>query len=248
MKLYISILCVFLSASSLAQINIVPIAGINSTRVKLFSDYRNGGNFGLAGFEIELRKKPANHKPVYFTCITGLTYLNNGYYFSYTFSYNALSFYTQNILDLQTEYWQVPVLLRFNWQPFPLVEDWRVFIGAGISNNFLINAHLKEEYTKVIFSKDVFAPPDATHYEDSKDVTDLAQKYSLFQRFEIGMRYKRIQLVYRLSISITDLYFKGLENQWNVPLEGSEYLMALQRNGKITEKHSELIIGYRILK
>lgn len=247
MKRIACLLCILSSFLAKAQINILPIAGINSTRVKLFSDYRNGGNYGLAGFEVELRKKPARHKPVYFTLITGLNYLKNGCYYSFDISIGSL-LYTQNILDHQTEYWQAPVVARINWQPFPLVEDWHVFFGAGINNSFLIKAHLREEYTNVIFSTDAFATPVTTHLEDGKDVTELGKKHSLFSRFELGMRYKRIQVIYRLSLSVTDMYYKGLENQWNIPAANSEYLRAQQLNGKIKEKYSELVVGYRIFK
>ena len=238
----------FLFLETRAQINIVPFAGVNSTKMKTRYFYENGGTFGIVGFELELRKKPKSHHAAYLTLVTGLSYLKNGFNYSYSFSYTALSYYTQNVTDMQMEYLQMPLIVRLNWQPFPLVEDWHIFFGAGLSNNLLIKSHLAEQYTYVFISSDLLAPPETTHYEDSQDVTEYGKKTNLFQRFEIGIKYKRIQLTWRLSQSITDMYCDGLETFWGVPDENSDYISAQQANGKTKEKYSELVVGFRIGK
>lgn len=231
-----------------AQVTIIPYAGMNSTRIYDGIVYQNGGAFLVAGAELELARKPKESRRFYLSLATGAGYLKNGFYYSTNFSFAALNFYTRRITDLKTEYLQIPVTIRFNWQPFPLVEDWKIFLGVGICNNTLIKAALKEQYTKVELNDDILAPPRATSYEDSRNITGYGEKNSLFRRIELGMKYKRFQVAYRLSRSITDLYRTGLEDDWKVPDEESWYISAYQDAGKIVEKHAELVVGFRFGK
>lgn len=228
-----------------AQLNVTPYAGINSTRIYDGIFYENGGTFLAAGVEFELAIKRKQPGRTYVSLATGAGYLNNGFYYSGNFSYTALDFYTQQISNLNTEYLQVPVTLRFNWQPFPLVEDWKIFLGLGVCHNTLIKSTLAEKYTKVTLGNDVLAPPQVVSYEDTRDVTGYGKNSSLFRRIELGMKYKRFQVTYRLSRSITDLYRTGLEEDWNVPDEVSWYISAYQDSGKIIEKSTELVAGFR---
>lgn len=228
-----------------AQVNITPYAGLNSTRIYDGILYKNGGAFPVAGVELELAIKRRQSGRTHLSLATGASYLNNGFYYSGNFSYTALNFYTQQITDLNTAYFQVPVTLRLNWQPFPLVEDWRVFLGLGVCHNTLIKSTLAEKYSEVTLSADVLAPPQVVSYEDTRDVTDYGEKSSLFRRVELGMKYKRFQATYRLSRSITDLYRTGIEKDWNVPDEVSWYINAYQDSGKIIEKSTELVVGFR---
>jgi hypothetical protein len=125
------------------------------------------------------------------------------------------------------------------------VEDWKIFLGLGVSYNILLKSTLEEKYTGVALSSDVLAPPTVVSYEDSRDVTSYGEKNSLFRRVELGMKYKRLQLSYRLSRSITDMYRTGLEQDWNVPAEDSWYLGAYEDSGEIIEKYAELVVGFR---
>lgn len=229
-----------------AQVNIIPYAGMNSTRIYDGILYQNGGAFWVAGMELQLALKPKRSGRIHVSLATGASYLRNGFYYSGNFSYTALDFYTQRITDLRTEYLQIPVTLRLNWEPFPLVEDWKIFLGLGICHNTLIKSVLSEKYTEVTLNADVLAPPEVASYEDSRDVTGYGEKSSLFRRIELGMKYKRLQVTYRLSRSMTDLYRTGLEDEWNVPDEDSWYINAYQDSGKIIEKHTELVVGFRL--
>lgn len=227
------------------QVNITPYAGINSTRIHDGILYQNGGAFPVAGVEIELAIKGRHSRRAYLSLATGASYLNNGFYYSGNFSYTALNFYTQQITDLNTEYLQVPLTLRLNWQPFPLVEDWKIFAGAGVCHNTLLNSTLAEKYTKVTLGADVLVPPQVESYQDTRDVTGYGETKSFFRRIELGMKYKRFQVTYRISRSITDLYRTGLEKDWKVPDEESWYIQAYQDSGKIIEKATELVVGFR---
>jgi hypothetical protein len=246
MRKFITLLAlVNLCYSVAAQISVTPFVGINSTKMNDGDYFENGGAFGLAGVEIELRRKSKQDKPVYLTVATGVSYLSNGFYHSSNFSYTALDFYTQRISDLRMQYWQVPFVVRLNWQPFPLVEDWKIFAGLGVCNNFLTESTLKEKYTEVFINADPLAPPDVSSYNDARDITDYGKKSSLFRRIELGMKYKRFQLSYRLSKSLVDLYHTGLEDDWNVPDDKSWYIDSHQSSGKTIEKYSELVLGFR---
>ena len=242
-----AILFVLLTLSQLgaAQVNITPYVGINSTRIYDGILYENGGAFLVAGVELELGIKRKQAGRVYVSVATGASYLDNGFYYSGNFAYTALNFYTQRITDLNTEYLQIPLTLRFNWQPFPLVEDWQVFLGLGVCHNTLLRSTLAETYTEVTLAADVLAPPQVLSYEDTRDVTGYGGKSSLFRRIELGMKYKRFRVTYRLSRSITDLYRTGLEKDWNVPDDVSWYLNAYRESGKIIEKSTELVVGFR---
>jgi hypothetical protein len=212
------------------------------------SEFKSGGAFGIVGIDFEFRLKPKHHQKLYFTMATGISYLKNGFYSSESFAYTSWDLYTQEITDMTMQYWQVPVMLRIIWQPFPLVEDWKLFFGAGICNNILVKSTLYEKHTDVIYNVDILAPPTTTQYQDRGDITELGKQNSLFRRFEIGMNYKRIQVTFRLSKSITDLYHEGLEQSWAVPDEDSGYISAHMSDRKTTEKYTELVIGYRIGK
>lgn len=244
----ITIIFVSLSIGLIAQVNIIPFAGVNSTRMYQSYGYQKGGTYGIVGLEIELRKPPKAHKPVYLTLSTGLSYLNNGYYKSTNFSFNAVSFYIASITDRQMEYMQVPIMLKLNWQPFPLVEEWKMFLGFGVSNSFLLKSRLAESYTKVTLNNDISAPPVTEHYEDQLNITRIGVNHSLFTRIDVGMIYKRIQLSFRVSRSITDLYAKGIEMSWSVPTEHSEYITANQTIGGTFERYTEIVVGLRVFK
>jgi hypothetical protein len=237
-----------LSQLAAAQVNITPFAGMNSTRIYDGILYQNGGAFLIAGAELELALKPKRSGRIYISLATGGSYLKNGFYYSGNFSYTGLNFYTQRITELRSEYLQIPVTLRLNWQPFPLVEDWKVFLGLGICHNTLIKSVLAEKYTEVTLNDDVLAPPQVTSYADSRDVMGYGEKSSMFRRIELGMKYKQLQVTYRLSRSMTDLYRTGIEDDWNVPDENSWYIDAHQDAGKIIEKYTELVVGFRFGK
>jgi hypothetical protein len=137
-------------------------------------------------------------------------------------------------------------MLKLNWQPFPLIEDFRFYFGGGVSSNVLLKATLSEKATKVFKSSDPYVIPQTTQYQDSKDVTSLGVKNSLFTRFDFGIKYKRIQIALRVSVSIQDMYFKGLEKNWAVPAKESAYISGHTAAGTTNEKYSELAIGYTL--
>lgn len=230
---------------SSGQVAVTPYIGMNSTRIYDGIAYHNGGAFGVMGAELELSLRGKERKALYLSVATGASYLNNGFYYSSNIAYTAVNLYIQRISDLKTRYLQVPITVRLNWQPFPLVEEWMVFLGLGACHNTLIEATLEEKYTEVMLNADILATPQVTNYQDRGNITAYGEKTSLFGRVELGMKYKRLQVSYRLSRSFTEMYRTGLEADWAVPDEESWYIDAYHDAGKIIEKHAELVVGFR---
>jgi hypothetical protein len=237
---------------AVAQFSITPFVGINTTKMNTNNtygtDYDNGGSFGFYGVEAEWSKNITKFPRIQFSLATGVSYLHNGFYNSTNSTFVGLG-YTHSITNFENKYWQIPFIIRLNYQPFPLMEDLQIFVGGGVSNNILNKSYLTEEYTETRESNQALPPPPlTTTYEDSRDVTSLRKKNNLFQRFELGMKYKRLQVAFRISKSVKDIYCAGLETTWNVPDDKSYYIKTHFENGKTIEKYSEFVVGFRLLK
>ncbi|MBI3481449.1 MAG: outer membrane beta-barrel protein [Bacteroidetes bacterium] len=227
----------------IGQLNFTPIAGLNSTRLsESYSGYAKGGNFGVYGVEVEKTFNFTEYSPVSISLLSGVSYLRNG--FNQENSFSVFNAYYYKKTNIETTYWQVPLMVRINWRPFPLVEDWRLFFGAGVSYNSLTHAHIAEQATNVSIVL-LYYPPPSTSYQDSRDVTDIAVKHTLFERFDIGMKFKHLQVSWCLSVSMQDMYFKCLENNWQVPFNYSFYLDAHKSRSITKEKYSEVVFGWR---
>jgi hypothetical protein len=225
----------------------MPFTGVNCTRIKYY-DFLKGGSYALAGIEVEGRLKQHNISSVQLSLVTGMTFLANGFFRDSGIAVPGLIF-NAGTSELKTKYLCIPVVLKFNWQPFPLIEEWVIFLGAGVSNDFLLKSELTEHETHVSAGIGVLtSPPQTTSYEDSQVITDFGKKYILFQRFEIGARFNRIQLTYRFSFSLTDTHHSDLESVWSVPPDYSTYFTPVELNGKRKERYFELIVGYIINK
>lgn len=238
------IILYFLSLPAAAQISVTPFAGISSTRV-LYYYWDTGGNYGVYGVEVEARLRPRKFSSFHISFVTGGSYLANGYFRDSGLAFSTLIYDTQTS-ELKTNYFQIPVELKLNWQPFPLVEDWKIFFGAGVSNDILLKSTLEEKVIEVNMSSDLFAPPQTTSYQDSGKIDEFARKFSLFSRFEVGTKYKRIHFAYRYCFSLQDMHHGGLENVWQIPSGSSNYMTPMELNGKRNEKYSEFVLGFRI--
>lgn len=228
-----------------AQVRVVPFAGINSTRVKYF-DFLKGGTYVLAGFEVEGRLKPRKISPYHLSLVTGITFLANGFFRDSGIAVPGLVF-NSGTSELKTKYLRFPVEVKINWQPFPLIEEWEIFLGVGISNDILLKSELTEHETRVSTGIGVLtSPPQTISYEDSQIITEYGKKYVLFQRIEIGARYHRIQLAYRFSYSLTDMHHMGLETVWGVPAQSSTYFSPAEMNSERKERYFEFVVGYII--
>lgn len=245
MKRYFSIL-MLIPFPLMAQINLTPFVGLNSTKyTEAYSKYEKGGNYPIIGVEVEKTFKVTTYSPFNFSLVTGVSYLPNG--FERATSFTALNSYSYSKTDIQTTYLQVPIVARINLRPFPLVENWRLYFGFGISINNLMKASIAEESIRSEFSLayPTFPPPKITSYRNSQDVTEMGVKYAMFSRFELGMKFTHFQVSWRLSVASQDMYFKGYEKTWPGPALDSHYINAHNSRGITKEKYSEIIFGWR---
>jgi hypothetical protein len=243
--------CVLMALAAYGQkrLSITPFIGINSTKMNMsdatYQKYERGGNFFLMGFETQVLLTDKS-KRFGVSALTGASYLANGYRSSGGIKFSDL-FYSYRSIDLTQKYVQLPIVLKLNWQPLPLIEDFNLFVGAGINFNLLQKAKLTEEAIEYFDDFDVMDPPPVTNrYSDQGDITDMGRPVSLFRRWEVGINYKRVQVSWRITTSMQDMYYSGLENNWNVPQGNSIYLSARDMNGKIREKYVEIVLGYRL--
>jgi hypothetical protein len=241
----------FDSTSQNRMLSIVPVFGVNSTRLNLnnsdyLSDFEKGGYYFVGGLETQLTFAVKKNKRFHWTLVSGVNYLANGFKGNSGFAIGAL-YYSYEKIDLKTKYVQVPLELKLKWRPFPLIEDFHLFAGAGLSGNKLLSAKLAEEGIYSILSNDIMNPPPNTSiYQDEEDVTNRGRNVTLFRRVEFGLEFQKFQIGFRFSKALQDMYFTGLENDWAVPVENSKYLSGWDTNGKILEKYSEVVIGFRI--
>jgi hypothetical protein len=238
-----------LAACGQKRLSITPFIGINSTKMnmnkELYGKYDRGGNFFLAGLETQVLLTD-KHKRFGVSALTGATYLSNGYRSSGGIKFSNL-FYSYRSIDLKQKYVQLPIVLKLSWQPLPLIEDFNLFVGAGVNFNLLQEATLTEEAIEYFDDYDVMDPPPVTNkYSDKADITAMGRSVSLFRRWEVGINYKRVQVSWRITTAMQDMYYTGLENTWNVPQSNSIYLSARDMNGKIREKYVEITVGYRV--
>jgi hypothetical protein len=241
-----------LNAEAQRTFNITPFIGLNTTRMNLYdytysiSQFTSGGNYALVGVEVEAQLHQNKRGRLRLTSVTGCSYLANGYKDEGSFALGSIS-YTYHETDLDMKYLQAPLLLRVKWQPFPLIENFHLFAGAGVSASFLQKATISEKGIYYFISSDVMNPPPATEfYEDHADVTHLGRQLSWFRRSEIGIVVNRVQLSFRMSRALQDMYFTGLENDWAVPANRSRYLDGRTINGKIYEQYREITVGFRL--
>ena len=247
--LYILIMLPF---SLSAQFSFTPFVGLNSTKLtESYSGYAKGGNYGILGVEVERQINLSLYSPLHFSIVTGVSYLSNGFDRTSSFTFTS-SYYSYELTNIRTRYIQVPAMVRINWRPFALVENWYLFFGAGVSFNQLTYAHMEEQADKINFTGSSFSPypgiyppPQLLYYSDSQDVTSRGVRNSIFKRFELGMKFKHVQVTWRISLSTQDMYFKGIEKNWNVPASSSFYINAHNSRGITKEKYSELIFGWR---
>lgn len=223
------------------------VVGLNSTTLGEFNEpefdtrFRPKQQF-MAGVDLEwvFRQKL---KHIYLSVGSGVYYLKNGYedgtYYTALFSneqYPVISNY-------ETKYLQVPFSVRLNFQPQPLEEDFSFFIGAGISNHFLVDASLYE----ITVGEETFGG-GVSVFEDSRNIKDYGSKSYLFSNIEFGMVLNRTKVTFRYKKSLQDMYFAGLDGNWNVPDEFSIYKGVYNRSGKLTERHLEISLSYFIFR
>ncbi len=219
--------------------------GFNSTVLGQFDDPETDARFkpkqqAIIGVDAEWVFR-GKLKPVYFSIGSGLSYLKNGYNDGYY--YSLLSEEQRPVLsNYETRYLQIPLIFRLNIQPQPLEENFSFFVGAGVANHILLDASLYELTVEETFGFGI------NTYEDERNIKNYGEKNYLFSTIEAGIMLNRARVTFRYKKSLQDMYFSGLDNNWNVPAEFSIYKSIYNNGGKLTERHIEFSLTYFIFK
>jgi len=268
---------IWLSGNLPAQdrmIEVTAFAGINSTRLNLTDPhfeprkFTKGGYYFFGGLESELRLTNARINRFYLTVISGISFLSNGFSKTYTdavFNTFTVDGYNYESTNMTMKYIQVPLVMRLKWRPFPLLEEFHVFAGAGVSGNVLLNAQLSEkaatsgfptneigfvvmdfDLDSRVFPSYEYQPPSTKLYSDQADISDKRKQLTLFSRLEFGTTFERVTLAVRMSRALQDMYASGIQANWAVPQSNSLYLKSHASNRKIFEKYSEVVVGLRL--
>jgi hypothetical protein len=241
-KIFIFIGLVLLAIQSSAQFQTTLMVGFNSTTIgadktnKFLSSRQLTG-----GLEIEQTFKGKHLRTANFSISTGALFLKNGYKDSYYYTFFGGE--KKPILSyLDTKYLQIPFLLRLNIQPLPLVESWKIYFGAGVSYNVLLDASLYELTVEETFGFGIKT------YTDQKNIKDYGNKNYLFSLFEVGTSLNRIRFSLRYKMSLQDMYFQGLKGNWKVPDDKSTYITMHNKTGALYERHLEVWLGINLFK
>jgi hypothetical protein len=243
-KLLSTTILTIITVTAFGQWSVTPLVGVSVKGMTQVAGMENGGSAFFGGVETEYGfNRLVNRSNL--TIMTGISYLDIDYSNTTNFSF-AEFIYHHYTTSTNTQYVQVPLMIKLNWQPSPLIEHWVVFLGLGVSANFVMKSTIEEEATTVnYFPSETFPPPPTVEqYEDSRDVTDLGESMYLFRRIELGTRFKKFHFALRFTTSLKDMYHHELEGDWAVPEEESMYMRSHNANGKIKERYIELAFGY----
>jgi hypothetical protein len=185
------------------------------------------------GAEAEFKFRGQKKRQAYLSLRSGISYLQAGYDYVQVFPED--DFETTSLLE--KDYLRIPAIARLYYQPMPLVDHFTLFLGGGVVINKVQNISLSESY---------ISPTEK--YADSQDVLAYSKPQYLFSIVEMGVAYKRIEVSFRIQSALESLYMEGLEGNWGVPNEYSEYFKRHLSESPIesTEKILELTVSYKI--
>jgi|GEM_PF-3814942 len=147
--------------------------------------------------------------------------------------------------EFEIAYLYLPVIFKYNAQPFVLDEHFVVGIGIGVAPTILLNSRLDE--SALINTRD--ANGDIINQQvvsDNKDVTQFGQKVLFNFVFELSWSIGRVYVAQRSWFSLRDQFMSDLAGQWQVPASHSVYLGAHDIWPKVTYGGGAFVIGLRI--
>jgi len=238
-KSILTILFILIYWPLAAQFNMHVTTSFASTRyypnlptVNLLTVFPDKATFTI-GAEAEFKIRGPKKKQAYLAFRSGVSFLKAGYEYVQVFPED--DFEATSILE--KDYLRIPVIARLYYQPMPLVDHFTLFLGGGVVINKVQNISLSESY---------ISPSEK--YADSQNVLAYSKPQYLFSIVEMGVAYKRIEVSFRIQSALESLYMEGLEGNWGVPNEYSEYFERHLSESPIesTEKILELTVSYKI--
>ena len=213
-------------------------------------NYGGGADNVSPGVDVELKLKPMKlkkfpalykiHNTSHKALMTGLYYTSN--------HYSVKGFTSKGdpmASQFDSKYIHVPLLYKFNFQPFILDEDFHISGAIGIMNSFLLNAKMKEQATYYVLDSSgrVVSQTDVA---DDQDVTTYSQSYFWSFCLDISISFKRLYVGERAYFSFQDQYLNGLESRWGVPADHSIYINAYKTWSSLNYSGGFFYIGWKI--
>jgi hypothetical protein len=160
---------------------------------------------------------------------------------------------TYSLEKFQLEF---PLMIRLNYKPAYLIEDFMFFVGAGASINIL-NKALAREYVFVQRIDPVSSLSTLSDFNFVYSVTENSKKVTTMIDMEYGFTIKRLTLLIRRQVGLSDLTPVGVEKtspmlqQYSdalVDSDGWPYEKNPYYSVKIKEAYWELVFRFRINK
>jgi hypothetical protein len=213
-------------------------------------NYGGGSNYASPGVDLEWKLKPMKlkkfsalykiHNTSHKSIMTGMYYVENHYS---VYGFSVANDYLTSGFD--SRYIHVPLIYKWNFQPFIMNEDLHVSGGLGMMNSFLLNAQLKETSTHYTL--------DATNHVIGRtvtsaeaDVTSFSVSYYWSISIDLSVSFKRLYMGERAYFGFQDQYMKGLQANWNLDPTNSIYMGSYKTWSSLTYGGGFFYIGWKI--
>ncbi len=213
-------------------------------------NYGGGSDYAAPGVDLEwklqsmkLKKFPALykvHNTSHKAIMTGIYYGENHYS---VYGFSVANAYLTSKFD--SKYIHIPLLYKWNFQPFILDEDLHVSAGIGMMNSFLLNAQLKESSTQYTLNATNHVIGQ-TVTSDQADVTSYSVSYFWSFSIDISISFKRLYVGERAYFGFQDQYMKGIQSHWNLDPDNSIYMGSYKTWSSLTYSGGFFYIGWKI--
>lgn len=192
-----------------------------------------------------------------------------------SFTSNNLASYTQknisatltrnfyiNYTPKSKTYYQIPLKLRLNYQPYVLMDDMLIFMGGGVTFGFLSKASLTSSvYGNTVNNGNI---ENEFSFTLTEDITNLSSSTKTFLCIEAGFSIQRLTILLRHQFSNSNsiphninsqrgesIVLRGYESGLvpnSADFQGSPLVLVNEENGLIKEFYSQLVIQLRLNK
>ena len=203
MNRYILVLIsIFFYANLYCQTGIHIKVGLQTIYRNVYNDkiFRGGNNL-VYGIEIDQILLKNEKRQLSFA--TGVTHFKNEFQYDGFLQVSEESTVSQTCL-------QTPFVIRYSFNPFPLINRFQIYIGSGIESNYILNHKIRE------WALDQFQVNNFI-YSFEQDIKGSTPKFRNFYRIEFGARYKNFLFQFSYSKSLKNYYignFEELVPEW----------------------------------
>lgn len=147
--------------------------------------------------------------------------------------------------NLGARFIHVPVIFRYNFQPFVLSDDFKIGMGLGVVNSFLLKYELEEEAVVRTFDTNGNLLTEVT-IADQGDVTEFGNPYTPMMGVDFSISFGRLYVAQRAWFTFGDQFMSDLPANWGVPSQYSIYIDSHSTFRKLTYSGGGFIVGWKI--